>query len=110
MAAANQSKAIYEEVYGSSGLSFVEEDSDSLCLKDLSTHYVLNGQVTERPASPVTISGFTLHDVPAGSTVWCDDQGYPAEGDVELEFPLPGTYQVRVECFPYLDWTAEVIV
>ncbi len=75
---------------------------------DGAAHYVLNGQVVQRPASPVTLVGSTLYDVPAGSTVWCDGQGYPAEGDVKLEFPLPGTFQVRVERFPYLDWTAEV--
>ena len=74
------------------------------------THYVVNGQPTQRPASPVTLDGMTLMDVPAGSTVLLDGQSYPAEGDVELEFPLPGTYRLRVECFPYLEWEEEVVV
>lgn len=74
------------------------------------THYILNGQIAERPASPVTRYGRVLNNVPNGSIVWCDGQAYPATGNVTLEFPLPGTYALRVECFPYLDWTDEVTV
>lgn len=71
-------------------------------------HYILNGEVTERPASPVSRTGLTLHDVSEGSTLWINGVSYPAEGEVELEFPLPGTFQLRVECFPFLDWVDEV--
>jgi len=74
------------------------------------THYVVNGQPTARPASPVTIDGMTLMNIPAGSTVLLDGQSYPAEGDVELEFPLPGTYQLRVIAWPHKDWEGEVVV
>ena len=73
-------------------------------------HYILNGQPTERPASPVTLSDLTLQGVPAGSTVTINGESYSAEGDVELEFPLPGTYSLRVECWPYKDWAGEVVV
>lgn len=73
-------------------------------------HYVLNGQPTERPASPVTLSDLTLLGVPAGSTLYINGERYEAEGDVELEFPLSGTYRLRVECFPYKDWEGEVVV
>lgn len=74
------------------------------------THYILDGEVTERPASPVTRTDLTLLDVPEGSTLWINGESYDAEGEVELEFPLPGTYRLRVECFPFLDWTDEVVV
>lgn len=77
---------------------------------DCQTHYFLNGEVTERPASPITRSDLTLSDVPAGSTLYINGTAYPAEGEVTLDFPLPGTYSLRVECFPYLDWTDEVII
>ena len=77
---------------------------------DGATYYILDGEVTERPASPVTRSGLTLSDVPEGSTLYINGEGYAVEGEVELDFPLPGTYQLRVECFPYLDWTDEVTV
>lgn len=74
------------------------------------THYILDGEVTERPASPVTRTDLTLLDVPEGSTLWINGESYNAEDTVELEFPLPGTYSLRVECFPFLDWTDEVVV
>jgi hypothetical protein len=70
--------------------------------------YILNGEVTERPASPVTINGLNLSGIPTGSTLWIDGERYEAEGGVELEFPLPGSYSLRVECWPYKDWEGEV--
>ena len=86
------------------GLSFVQGHHEG------STHYILDGQITERPASPVTLSDLTLLAVPTGSTLWINGESYAAEGDVELEFPLPGTYRLRVECWPYRDWEGEVTV
>ena len=77
---------------------------------DFNRHYVLNGELTQRPTSPVTRTDLTLLGVPEGSTLWINGESYDAEGDVALEFPLPGTYRLRVECFPYLDWTDEVVV
>lgn len=73
-------------------------------------YYILNGEVTERPASPVSRTGLTLLDVPVGSKLYINGVSYDAEGTVELEFTLPGTYSLRVECFPYLDWVDEVTV
>lgn len=73
-------------------------------------YYLVNGEPTERPASPVTLDGLTIKNVPEGSAVWCDGQSYSAEGDVELEFPLLGTYTLRVEAWPYKDWVGEVTV
>jgi hypothetical protein len=77
---------------------------------DNRTHYILNGQPTERPASPVTRTDLTLFDVPNGATLWINGVSYAAEGEVELEFPLPGSYSLRVECWPYKDWEGEVTV
>lgn len=74
------------------------------------THYILDGEPTERPTSPVSRTDLTLLDVPEGSTLWINGESYDAEGTVELEFPLPGTYSLRVECFPFLDWADEVVV
>ena len=69
-----------------------------------------NPTPAERPASPVSRTDLTLLDVPAGSTLWINGASYPAEGTVELEFTYPGTYSLRVECFPFLDWVDEVTV
>lgn len=67
--------------------------------------------IKARPASPVTLSDLTLLGVPAGSTLTINGERYEGvDGDVELEFPLPGTYRLRVDCFPYKDWEWEVIV
>ena len=73
-------------------------------------YYVVDGQPTERPASPVTLSDLTLQGVSTGSTLTINGESYDAEGDVELEFPLQGTYRLRVECWPYKDWEEEVTV
>ena len=74
-------------------------------------YHVVDGQPTERPASPVTLSDLTLLAVPTGSTLTINWERYEnVEGDVELEFPLQGTYRLRVECWPYRDWEGEVTV
>jgi len=90
------------------GCDAIEVDDDMGFDRD--RNYILNGQPTERPASPVTRTDLTLHDVPNGATLWINGVSYPAEGEVELEFPLPGTFNLRVECFPFLDWTDEVAI
>ena len=79
------------------------------------THYINltnpdNPTPTERPPSPVSRTGPTLLDVPTGSTLYINGVSYPAEGEVEVLFTYPGTYALRVECFPYLDWTDEVVI
>ena len=74
------------------------------------THYIHNGKPTPRPASPISRSGLTLSNVPTGATLTIDGSHYSAQGTVSLNFPLPGTYVLRVECFPYLDFVDEVTV
>jgi hypothetical protein len=86
------------------GMGYVDGKWDSR------THYILNGEVTERPASPVTRTDLTLQGVPNGATLWINGERYEAEGEIELEFPLPGSYSLRVECWPYKDWEGEVTV
>lgn len=74
-------------------------------------YYVADGEAVERPASPVTLSDLTLLGVPTGSTLWINGERFEnVEGAVDLEFPLSGTYSLRVECFPYKDWEGEVSV
>jgi len=68
-------------------------------------HYVNQGQITRRPVLPVTTTRHTLYGVPEGTVIEIDDQQYTADGQaVELEFSLPGTYQVRLNKWPYLEW------
>ena len=77
---------------------------------DPSIYYVHDGEPTERPASPVTIDGRTLSNVPAGSALWIDGEQYEAEGEVELDFVMPRTYKLRVVCFPYMDWEYDLVM
>ena len=81
-------------------------------LHDSDEYYVSSGTVTARPASPITLDGTTLKDVPAGAIINIDgtEEVVETAEDVELVFPLSGTYEVRVKHFPYLDFVAEVTV
>jgi hypothetical protein len=70
-----------------------------------------NPTPTERPASPVTLTDLTLQHLPVGGDLFIDGTRYEiTDTTVELAFPLPGTFQLRVERFPYLDWTGSVTV
>lgn len=110
----------YDESTGELGFIKSFSDEETYELNNANPHvmgafssqdyYVVGGEAAARPASPITLNGMMLMNVPPGATVLLDGQEYSAEGDVELEFPLPGTYRLRVECFPYLEWTAEVVV
>lgn len=75
------------------------------------TEYVLDGVLVPRPASPVTLSGQTLDNLPASYVVVIDDTEYPGTSpQCELGFTNPGTYTVTVKAFPYLDAHYEVSV
>lgn len=72
-------------------------------------YYVDNGQPTPRPIMAITTTGATLTGLPIPATVIIGADRYEVDdGDVELDFPLPGTYRVRVEAWPYQDWETEV--
>lgn len=75
-------------------------------------HYLLDGMPTPRPPSPVVRDGLRLSAIQTGAVLHIDGVAYPIPegGSVELDFPLPGTYLIRVECFPFLDFTDEVTV
>jgi hypothetical protein len=69
------------------------------------TSYGSNGVVVPRPANPTTISGMQLSNVPNPSTVTIAG-GSPTtvtDGEVELSFTQPGTYDVQVSSWPMLD-------
>lgn len=66
--------------------------------------YVINGEVTNRPDNPTTVSGQTLENVPVPTTVIINGTSYETnEPEVELGFSQPGTYAVKVVAWPYLD-------
>lgn len=112
----NQASGKILSVVSSNSLEILEANREmyDYCIDgsyDSDNHYIINGQPTERPASPVTLSDLTLQGVPAGSTLTINGERYEnVAGDVELEFPLAGVYSLRVECWPYKDWEGEVVV
>lgn len=63
--------------------------------------YVNGGIATPRPNSPITRTGDTLQNVPAGSQMYIENDVYSASGTVNVTFSHPGTYEVEIESFPY---------
>lgn len=50
-----------------------------------------------------------LFGLPAPCSVWVGEHRYEVEdGELEWSTLMPGTYHIRVEAFPYLDWGSEV--
>ena len=78
---------------------------------DIKYCHVVDGQLQPRPTQSTQLTGLTLTDFPAGALLHVDDQAYPlTDTTVDLDFPLPGTYRLRVECWPYQDWECEVTI
>ena len=110
----------YDQETGALGFVKTFSDVETYWLNNSNSHvmgafssedfYIVDSEAVARPASPVTIDGRTLFNVPPGSTLWIDGEQYDAEGDVELDFVMPGTYKLRVVCFPYLNWEYELVM
>lgn len=69
------------------------------------TYYLSAAGPVPRPDMDIHIEGLTLSSVPPSCLVHINQQAYFCEdgGTIELEFDQPGTYTVRLECWPYLD-------
>ncbi len=67
--------------------------------------WLYGGQARQRPACPVVADGLSLRGVRPDSTITIEGRQYPCAdgGDVELSFQFPGTYEVTVARWPYLD-------
>ena len=63
------------------------------------------GEPRKRPACPITVDGLTLRAVRPGSIITIEGRQYECAegGDVELSFQYPGTYEITVTRWPYLD-------
>jgi len=71
---------------------------------DGKTHYVLEGEVTERPLNPATLDNLTLSNLPVPCKIVINGTQYDAdEPEVELDLPMATTYKITVMSFPYLD-------
>lgn len=83
------------------------ENTDDLWVDgqwDGNTHYVLKGDVTERPINPATLDNLTLSNLPVPCKIVINGTAYDAdEPEVELDLPMATTYKITVMAFPYLD-------
>lgn len=78
---------------------------------DNRSHYVRNSKVIARPEQSTRVQGTTLYNVPTPATIHVEGEPYEVDDSiVELDFDFPGIYEVRIESFPYLDKTVEVVV
>ena len=69
------------------------------------THYIKNGQITDRPTQQTKLNGLTLTDLPVPCTIHINGTPYECNSDTaELEFDQPTTYTIRVEAWPYQDF------
>lgn len=61
-------------------------------------------EIAIRPISPAKIDGYRLYDLPVPCVVKINEKEYPCDEDhADLEFNLPGVYQITVLAFPHLD-------
>lgn len=66
--------------------------------------YVANGGVHPRPPNPAEFNGTRLTGLPANTIIYINNTPYACDdGYADLEFTHPGTYRIRVECWPHLD-------
>jgi len=73
-------------------------------------HYILNGTIMERPPNPTTRVGMKLLNIPNPSSVTIAGEGphQVTDGEADLEFTQPGTYEVVVSSWPMQDAVFEV--
>jgi hypothetical protein len=111
----------YDKVLADAGLKFIAIDSPKVLMPD--DYYVKNGALRERQRMPVRIdrqimkankTGVTLSNVPkpCRMTVSVGDLAVHTEtivdGAAYLESPVPGTYKILLDAWPYLPWTIQI--
>lgn len=71
----------------------------------IAADYILNGVITPRPVNPTTLTGLKLLNVPNPSTVTIAADGavQVTDGEVDMSFTQPGTYNIKVVSWPFLD-------
>lgn len=78
---------------------------------DDSLYFISNRQVIERPVFDVSLNGQTLIGVPTDAIVTIEGVEYIADGtDIELSFSLPGTYNIKLSLFPFVDQVLQVVI
>jgi hypothetical protein len=65
-----------------------------------------------RPPNPTLITGTTIYNIPLPAQMRINNSGLIpiTDSTVELNFPLPGTYHIKVLTFPQVDAEFTVVV
>ncbi len=104
----------YAEMLAGQGSFSQAVPADFLTLP-LDAHFWDGSGVAIRPAMPVEIEEdgamVNIVGLPPGATVSVDGNEVAPEGDrLELMLADPGAFAIKVECWPYLPWSATVEV
>lgn len=91
-------KGVFFELILEEGFFQAEGEYDS------AEYYFNDHKPALKPSFNIQVSGNTLSGVPAGAKLEIEGESYIADGsDIELSFIYPGTYRIKVSCWPYLD-------
>ena len=65
------------------------------------TYMIKDGQITQRPTMPLTVTGSVIIGIPQGATVTLGEQSFTVDdGEADIE---GYTGVVKITCWPYLD-------
>lgn len=91
-------KGVFFELILEEGFFQAEGEYDS------AEYYFNDHKPALKPSFNIRVSGNTLSGVPAGAKLEIEGESYIADGsDIGLSFAYPGTYLIKVSCWPYLD-------
>lgn len=77
---------------------------------DDSLFYILSGNVERRPDFNESINGTLISGLPIPTLVSVNGFDYQVDdGEVDLNFSLPGRYIVKLSSFPYVEKIIEVV-
>ena len=89
--------------YISNGFILVPDD---LIHHGVNSLYIDNDTLKVKPKQQTELTGTTLSNLPVPCTILINGTPYECDSDiVELEFDQPTTYTIRVESWPYQDWS-----
>lgn len=104
-------------------LQIRDESSEAVLFDQLvegSTHYIVNGEVVDRPSMPLSVASdqqlevdqvLTIEGIPPGSEVIHPDGATIVnDGFVEWASVEPGRYSFRIINFPYVEVSFDAIV
>lgn len=88
----------------------LEEYRDRLFLPqgyviDWGRHYVVDGEIAERPSMGAYLDGAIIKGVKSGASITIDGEKYEADGtDIELWFDRSGLFRISITLWPYSDF------